>query len=73
MTYIDPDIIILDNVSKRYTAENLALHKISAEIKKGEFVFLTGPSGSGKSTLLKLLFCAERPTEGNIRIDGVDL
>ncbi len=73
MTYIDPAIVKLTEVSKRYTVENLALYKISLEVKKGEFVFLTGPSGSGKSTLLKLLFCAERPTEGDIRVDGMDL
>lgn len=73
MTYINPAIIRLTDVSKRYTVENLALHKVSIELQKGEFVFLTGPSGSGKSTLLKLLFCGERPTEGKIRIDGMDL
>jgi cell division transport system ATP-binding protein len=37
---------------------------------KGEFVYLTGPSGAGKSTLLKLLYCAERPSRGQILIDG---
>ena len=73
MAYIDPAIVRFRDVSKRYTIENLALYKISLEVKKGEFVFLTGPSGSGKSTLLKLLFCAERPTEGDIRVDGMDL
>ncbi len=73
MTYIDPAIVRFTDVSKRYTVENLALYKITLEVKKGEFVFLTGPSGSGKSTLLKLLFCAERPTEGEIRVDGMDL
>ena len=73
MTYIDPAIVNFTDVSKRYTIENLALYKINLEVKKGEFVFLTGPSGSGKSTLLKLLFCAERPTEGEIRVDDMDL
>ncbi len=73
MKYIDSAIVKLSNVSKRYTVENLALHKISLEVQKGEFIFLTGPSGSGKSTLLKLLFCAEKPTEGEIRVDGMDI
>jgi cell division transport system ATP-binding protein len=73
MAYIDPAIIRLSDVSKRYAVENLALHRITIEVKKGEFVFLTGPSGSGKSTLLQLLFCAIRPTEGEIRVDGMDL
>ncbi len=73
MKYIDSAIVKLTDVSKRYTVENLALHKVSLEVQKGEFIFLTGPSGSGKSTLLKLLFCAERPTEGTIRVDGMDI
>ncbi len=73
MAYIDPAIIRLTDISKRYAVENLALHKITLEVTKGEFVFLTGPSGSGKSTLLQLLFCARRPTEGRIRVDGMDL
>ncbi len=73
MEYIDSAIVKLTDVSKRYTVENLALHRVSLEVQKGEFIFLTGPSGSGKSTLLKLLFCAERPTEGTIRVDGMDI
>ncbi len=73
MKYIDSAIVKLTDVSKRYTVENLALHRVSLEVQKGEFIFLTGPSGSGKSTLLKLLFCAERPTEGTIRVDGMDI
>src|SRR4029079_159268 len=37
---------------------------------KGEFAFLTGPSGAGKSTILKLLYMAERPTFGEVRVSG---
>jgi cell division transport system ATP-binding protein len=40
------------------------------QIDKGEFVYLTGPSGAGKSTLLKLICCAERPSRGQILMDG---
>jgi len=42
-------------------------------IKKGEFVFITGPSGSGKSTLLKSLYGQIRPKEGNLVVGGLDL
>jgi cell division transport system ATP-binding protein len=73
MSSLDSAIITIENVTKKYHTENIALSKINLEINKGEFVFLTGPSGSGKSTLLKLLFCAELPTSGNIWVDGMDL
>ncbi len=51
----------------------MALKDISLRIRKGEYVFITGPSGAGKTTLLRLLFGAERPTEGQILIDRINL
>jgi cell division transport system ATP-binding protein len=45
----------------------------SFNIRKGDFVFITGPSGSGKSTLLKALYGHLKPKEGNLVVGGVDL
>lgn len=66
-------IIHMEGVSKRYLTDTLALYDIHIDITKGEFVFLTGPSGSGKTTLLRLFFCAERPSSGEIWLDGIAL
>ncbi|MBN2429149.1 MAG: cell division ATP-binding protein FtsE [Deltaproteobacteria bacterium] len=63
-------MIRIYNVVKRYQKDSAALNDIDLRISKGEFVYITGPSGAGKSTLLKLLFCAERPTRGQILING---
>ncbi len=65
-------MIQLFHVSKNFGA-NVALKDISLRIRKGEYVFITGPSGAGKTTLLRLLFGAERPTEGQILIDRINL
>ncbi len=48
-----------------------ALTNVSLEIKKHDFSAIAGPSGSGKSTLLNILGCLERPTSGDVMIEGV--
>jgi cell division transport system ATP-binding protein len=52
---------------------NIALKDMNLRVHKGEFIFVTGPSGAGKTTLLRLIFGTERPTSGNILINGINL
>jgi cell division transport system ATP-binding protein len=60
-------------VSKTYPSQISALSDITMEILSGEFTFIAGPSGSGKSTLLRILFCAERPTSGEVVVHGTHI
>ncbi len=73
MISLESSIIRFKDVSKAYSQDNIVFSGIDLEIEKGEFVFLTGPSGVGKSTMLRILFCAERPTSGEVWVDGVTL
>lgn len=57
------------HVYKTY-GDTPALIDINLRVRRGDFIFLTGPSGAGKTSLLKLIFCEERPTEGQILVDG---
>jgi len=57
-----------DNVSKHYPGGPLALSEVSFSAGAGEMLFITGPSGAGKSTLLKLIYLAERPSQGSVLI-----
>jgi cell division transport system ATP-binding protein len=66
-------MIKLENVTKVYKGGTVALRGASADIQKGEFVFLVGQSGSGKSTFIRLLNKEESPDEGRIVVAGKDL
>ena len=64
-------MIRFTRVTKEYPRLGAALSNVSFSVAKGEFVFLTGPSGAGKSTILKLIYMEERPTDGEVRVDGM--
>ncbi len=67
-------VVRLEGVKKAYgvgsAVEVEVLHGIDLELKRGEFVALTGPSGSGKSTLLNIIGLLDRPTSGRLFIEG---
>lgn len=62
--------IEVHKVYKQGKSEIIALAGVSLDIQKGEFVAIMGPSGSGKSTLLHLMGGLDRPTRGEMMIDG---
>ena len=67
-----PAMIELDRASKQFEGSRrvTALDQISLTIPRGEMVSIIGPSGSGKSTLLNLVGGLDRPTAGEVRVDG---
>jgi cell division transport system ATP-binding protein len=62
-----------DNVGLRYGTEPEVLSNLSFTLYPGSFYFLTGASGAGKTSLLKMLYLAQRPSRGAIRMFGQDL
>ena len=69
------EMIQIDRVTKRFHTKSdvVAIDNLSLEIPRGEMVSIVGPSGSGKSTLLNLLGGLDRPTSGDVLIDGASL
>jgi cell division transport system ATP-binding protein len=66
-------MIQFDQVTKRYPGGHEALKGVSFHIERNEMLFLTGHSGAGKSTLLKLIMMMERPSSGQVLVDGQNL
>ena len=69
-------LVEVKEVSKEYRVGEVvvsALQGISLEIDEKAFVSVIGPSGSGKTTLLNLIGCLDKPTQGLIRVAGIDL
>ena len=66
-------MIEFNDVSKVYANGTRALQHLNMYVDKGEFVFIVGSSGAGKSTFLKLIMCEEKPTEGQIFLNGQEI
>jgi cell division transport system ATP-binding protein len=66
------EIVQFDNVGLRYGTDREVLSDISFTLFPGSFYFLTGASGAGKTSLLRLLYLAQRPSRGMIRLFGSD-
>ncbi|HWJ38275.1 MAG TPA: cell division ATP-binding protein FtsE [Sphingomicrobium sp.] len=62
-----------DSVGLRYGTGAEVLRDLDFRLRTGSFYFLTGPSGAGKTSLLKLLYLAQRPTRGRIKLFGEEL
>ena len=67
------DIIHFHRVSHRYEGSGEVLSDVTFTLAKGEMAFITGTSGAGKSTLLKLVALLERPTRGQVMVNGQNI
>ncbi len=63
----------VEKVYRRGAEEVHALRGINLDIGKGEFLSIVGPSGSGKSSLLHILGCLDRPTQGSMKFDHLNV
>ncbi len=71
-----PEFIEIKNLSKSYWRDNFeipVLNNINLNINQGDFVALMGPSGSGKTTLLNLIAGIDKPTKGEVHINGTNI
>lgn len=73
MSAPEEEIVRFDNVGLRYGTDSEILSNISFSLFAGRFYFLTGASGAGKTSLLKLLYLAQRPSRGALRLFGHDV
>jgi cell division transport system ATP-binding protein len=68
--YSAESLVSLRHVAYHYPNGTQPLIDISLEVKRGAFLLITGSSGAGKTTLLKLLYGAERPSQGEVLVEG---
>ena len=69
-------VIDAHNISKVYNPKTIpvfAVNNVHLHLKKGEFTALVGPSGSGKTTLLNMIGGLDKPDEGSVIINGIDI
>jgi cell division transport system ATP-binding protein len=66
-------VIEMQDVWKTYPDGTSALRGLTVAIKRNEFVYIVGPSGAGKSTFMKLIYREERPTKGQLFVNGFNL
>lgn len=70
------NLIAAKDLSKTYATDSVevkAVQGVSFEIKAGAFLCFVGPSGSGKTTLLNLIGCLDKPSNGTLKVAGVDV
>ena len=65
-------LLELKNISKIYGSLK-ALDNVSISVEKGEWLAIMGPSGSGKSTMMNIIGCMDKPSLGEVLLDGVDI
>ncbi len=70
---MNKQLIVLESLSKVYDGYTTALNNINLSINKGEWASIIGPSGSGKTTLLNMISCLDKPTNGSIMIDEINV
>jgi len=69
-------MIEIKNIEKSYIKGSVSTHVlrgITLSIDRGEYVAIMGPSGTGKSTLMNMIGCLDKPTRGQLELDGVDI
>ncbi|MFE4121996.1 cell division ATP-binding protein FtsE [Priestia sp. YIM B13486] len=66
-------MIEMQNVYKTYPNGVKAINGISIKINQGEFAYIVGPSGAGKSTFIKMMYREEKPSSGNIIVNGANV
>jgi putative ABC transport system ATP-binding protein len=71
---VSPPVLELRKLTRHYPTPAgpvMAVHEMDLTVARGDFIALLGPSGCGKSSLLNLLGCLDRPSSGELLIDGI--